>query len=46
MHIITYKAEGVGPGEYTFSFVTLSAAVTFIMKLREKNVPFTHVFEE
>jgi hypothetical protein len=46
MHVVTYKAEGVGPGEYRFSFATLSAVVNFIMKLREKNVPFTHVFEE
>jgi len=42
MHVVTYKDEG----EYTFSFVTLSAVITFIMKLREKNIPFTHVFEE
>ena len=42
MHIVTYKDEG----EYTFSFVTLSEAVSFMSKLRAKNIPFTHVFEE
>ena len=42
MHVVTYKDER----EYRFSFVTLRATIDFIMKLREKNIPFTHIFEE
>jgi hypothetical protein len=43
MHIITYKHEGV---HHRCPFVTLSSAVNLIMRLREKNITFKHVFEE
>jgi hypothetical protein len=43
MHIITYKHEGV---HHRCAFVTLSTAVNFIMNLRDRNISFTHTFEE
>ena len=42
MHIITYNDNG----EYTFKFTTLSEAVRFSRQLSEKNIAFTHIFEE
>jgi hypothetical protein len=45
MHIITYTTRVCGH-KREIKFASLSSAVNLIMRLREKNISFTHVFEE
>jgi hypothetical protein len=43
MHIVTYKHTGV---HHRCTFFSLSSTINFIVSLRDRNITFTHIFEE